>query len=198
MAFERIKEAVDIVEVAQRFGVQVERGRARCFVHDDKTPSLFFRDGRYKCFGCGASGDVFDLVAAVEGVPLLEAARRIDDMYGLGLLRGGGRSPPDPRRLHRTAERARVQAFEQWVLGAGRRVADWCRTLEAWRQTHAPATPAELDAPHPRWAACHDLAYWDWVYHTVFIGRDFRAQLALFYSKEIDDYGRKIDDLAKG
>jgi|GEM_PF-3778826 len=82
MAFERIKEAVDIVEVAQRFGVQVERGRARCFVHDDKTPSLFFRDGRYKCFGCGASGDVFDLVAAVEGVPLLEAARRIDDMYG--------------------------------------------------------------------------------------------------------------------
>jgi hypothetical protein len=49
------------------------RGQTLCPFHDDHDPSLGTFEGydgrtRYKCFACGASGDVIDLVKAVEGV----------------------------------------------------------------------------------------------------------------------------------
>lgn len=49
------------------------RGQTLCPFHDDHDPSLGTFEGydgrtRYKCFACDASGDVIDLVKAVEGV----------------------------------------------------------------------------------------------------------------------------------
>jgi hypothetical protein len=52
----------------------------RCPYHDDKNPSLtVYKDGkghyRHRCFPCGASGDVFDLIQKVDNAPLQEAIR---------------------------------------------------------------------------------------------------------------------------
>ena len=50
-----------------------------CPFHRERTPSftIFADGGRYHCFGCGASGDVFDFVQAVEGVGLIDAAHKL-------------------------------------------------------------------------------------------------------------------------
>lgn len=50
-----------------------------CPFHEDSTPSLFVNEEKqlYKCFGCGASGDLIDFVKAVEKVDFYEALKLI-------------------------------------------------------------------------------------------------------------------------
>ena len=51
--------------VAERLGLHVERHRSLCPFHDDHTPSLTFRNNRYKCWSCGESGDSISLAMKV-------------------------------------------------------------------------------------------------------------------------------------
>ena len=55
---------------------------ACCPFHNDRSPSFTIYDGgkRFKCFGCGASGDVLDFVQAVH---------KVDFVGALNLLGGG-------------------------------------------------------------------------------------------------------------
>jgi len=51
-----------------------------CPFHPDKKPSFTIYEGddgteRYKCFACGANGDVIDFVAGIENIDTAEAAR---------------------------------------------------------------------------------------------------------------------------
>ena len=86
--FEAIKRHVDIRDAATRhYGIEVDRhGKSLCFVHAEKTSSLSFKGGRFKCFGCGIGGSVIDLVCHMRGIQPLEAARELDSLYGLGLF----------------------------------------------------------------------------------------------------------------
>jgi DNA primase len=51
-----------------------------CPFHADRSPSFTIFDSgrRFKCFGCGAGGDVLDFVQRAYGVSLPEAARMLD------------------------------------------------------------------------------------------------------------------------
>ena len=63
--FLAVKESLDIIDVAQHYGVHIVKGnKAHCPFHNDRTPSLSFYEGnrKYHCFSCGAHGDVIDLV----------------------------------------------------------------------------------------------------------------------------------------
>ena len=56
--------AMPIEEVAAKLGIEVGRHKALCPFHQDRHPSLHFdiKRNRYKCFSCGASGNVIALV----------------------------------------------------------------------------------------------------------------------------------------
>ena len=56
-----------------------------CFEHNDKHPSMKLYEKNYHCFGCGAHGDVIALVASILGISMIEAAKRINADFGLGL-----------------------------------------------------------------------------------------------------------------
>lgn len=65
-------------------------GRLRCCCpfHDEKTPSFYvYDDGRFKCFGCGKSGDVFQFVQWMENLSFREAKELLE----------GARFEPAPR-----------------------------------------------------------------------------------------------------
>ena len=60
---------LSIIDVADKLGFKLkglgdEGRRALCPYHDDKHPSLHFskKKGIFKCFVCGAKGDLFKLV----------------------------------------------------------------------------------------------------------------------------------------
>lgn len=81
MDYQQIRQEVNIEEVARWLGIPVQNGKARCPFHNDQTPSLSFKEGRYKCFGCDASGDAIDLVAKLRHLSTAEAAQRITEAF---------------------------------------------------------------------------------------------------------------------
>ncbi|MBN2253341.1 MAG: toprim domain-containing protein, partial [Kosmotogaceae bacterium] len=70
---DEIKDKVDIVSLFASFGVELTKKGSSyiglCPFHDDHNPSLSVDQGKglFNCFGCGASGDVFDVVERIKG-----------------------------------------------------------------------------------------------------------------------------------
>lgn len=67
--------ATPIEEVAENLGIGIVRHMALCPFHNDKHPSLHFdlKKNRYKCFACGESGNVIDLVMRYNNMEFKEA-----------------------------------------------------------------------------------------------------------------------------
>jgi len=63
-----------------------------CPFHDEKTPSFTVSPVRqtFKCFGCGAGGDVFSFVQLKENIGFPEALRLLADRAGISLEPAGG------------------------------------------------------------------------------------------------------------
>ena len=77
----------EIVEVISRYVELKPKGRefaALCCFHDDSNPSMFVNKSKqiFKCFSCGAGGDVWDFVQQYHKVGFVEAKKIADD--GLG------------------------------------------------------------------------------------------------------------------
>jgi DNA primase len=75
---------------------------ACCPFHQEKSPSFHVDDrrNRYKCFGCGASGDHFTFVCETEGLSFPEAVERLAEQAGVAL------PAPDPQAARREKKRA--------------------------------------------------------------------------------------------
>lgn len=56
-----------------------------CPFHDDKHPSFLVKDERFKCFACGAAGDVFTFVMRAENVTFPQAVRIAGRIAGVAL-----------------------------------------------------------------------------------------------------------------
>jgi DNA primase len=88
-----IKNGVDLVALVGDLGLPVTRSgskfKALCPFHDDKNPSLELNPQRqsYKCWSCGAGGDVFDFIKDYLRVEFPEALRMLADRAGVVLER---------------------------------------------------------------------------------------------------------------
>ncbi len=97
-----IKEANDIVEIIgervnlKKTGVNY---RGLCPFHSEKTPSFFVSEEmqRFKCFGCGASGDVYTFLQQYEGMTFYEALQYLADRAGIKLKKIA-KTPEDDQR----------------------------------------------------------------------------------------------------
>ena len=61
-----------------------------CPFHNEKTPSFFVNEDmqNFKCFGCGASGDVLSYVERKYNLSFMEAAERLANEYSFELPKG--------------------------------------------------------------------------------------------------------------
>lgn len=85
---EEIRERVDAVELISQYVELKQAGRnwkGLCPFHQEKEPSFNVnRESRFwKCFGCGAGGDVFSFVMRIENVAFPEAMRMLAERAGL-------------------------------------------------------------------------------------------------------------------
>lgn len=86
----QIKESTDIVEI---IGERISLGRSGtslrglCPFHSEKSPSFFVNEQfqRYKCFGCGESGDVFSFLEKYEGMTFNETLKYLAERAGITL-----------------------------------------------------------------------------------------------------------------
>jgi DNA primase len=118
-----IKQAVDIVALVGEDRSLVRAGskyKALCPFHDDHNPSLEVNPDRqsYKCWSCGAGGDVFSWVQARQRVEFPEALRMLAERAGIALETSAAREPAadGPTRaelldVHDWAQRRFVEAL---------------------------------------------------------------------------------------
>lgn len=85
---DEVRSKNDIVDVASKYITLNRRGGnywACCPFHNEKTPSFSIKqDGQFfKCFGCGESGNVFNLVMKMENVDFYTAVEILAKNAGL-------------------------------------------------------------------------------------------------------------------
>lgn len=106
---------IDIKEVFNRYiGGEIQRnGFCKCPFHSEKTASfmLFQKNKSFYCFGCGVGGNVINLVARALNIGYLEAMKRLDEDYALGLFNKTIKT--DLKRSKEAVEIARKQLEKQ-------------------------------------------------------------------------------------
>ena len=100
---ERVRLAQPISSVIGNYVALKRAGRnylGLCPFHGEKTPSFNVRDetGRYKCFGCGASGDVFKFVQEVERLDFVGAIEHLAAKSGITITYTTGGPSRDRQR----------------------------------------------------------------------------------------------------
>lgn len=87
-AINEIRNKVDIVDIISSYLPLTQKGKnyfGVCPFHDDTTPSMSVsRDKQiYKCFSCGASGNVFNFIMEYEHVSFKEALMILSEKTGV-------------------------------------------------------------------------------------------------------------------
>lgn len=101
-AVDRVQQANNIIDVVSEYVSLVKKGREMvglCPFHEDHRPSLSVNETKqiFKCFACGAGGDVLKFVQMREGLTFPQAIERLAQRAGIVLAPSSRRSG-DPRR----------------------------------------------------------------------------------------------------
>jgi DNA primase catalytic core len=104
-----MKTQIDISTVIERFIPVKKQGNrwvAVCPFHDDHSPSMNITPamGIYKCFACGAGGDMFKFVQDHEKVEFPEAVEIIADMCGFQLPQSDADTPAVKEKKEKKAQ----------------------------------------------------------------------------------------------
>lgn len=159
---DEIKSRLTMDDLFAAYGFEKDRGGfIRCPFHSEKTPSLSAYDHgtKWKCFGCGESGDVISFVEKLYNLNFGQAVLRLDTDFGLGLsTRTPGRR--QKARLSKALmESKKAEAEQKTALND---LTCYRRTLWGFFQNKKPSSMEE--AQHPDFAlALRELDYLDCV-----------------------------------
>ncbi len=82
MTTEEIKKSVSMREIAERYGIQVNRsGFCKCIFHNERTPSMKLYKDSFYCFSCQKSGDVFTFIQKMDGLSFKEVFAMLGGEY---------------------------------------------------------------------------------------------------------------------
>ena len=134
--YETIKAAVPMRQAAEHYGLKTSRnGMACCPFHHDRHPSMKLNEDYFFCFGCGAKGDVIDLVARLFDLSGYEAAQRLASDFGIATEPGQAVAAScKPKRSH-------IRQFREDEMLSFRVLTDYLHLLEDWKVRYAPKTP---------------------------------------------------------
>ena len=166
-----IKAAISVKQAAEHYGLKVNRnGMACCPFHNDRHPSLKLNEDYFFCFGCGAKGDVIDLVARLFNMSSYEAAQKLASDFGLY---------PKPPTVAAMAKPKRpyIRQFREDEMLCFRVLTDYLHLLEDWKVRYAPKTPE--DALDDRFVeACQMHCYIEYMADVLTVG-DLEERVAL-------------------
>jgi hypothetical protein len=139
----------------------------KCLFHEDSTPSASIFRGRFHCFGCGISLDVFEFLQRVRGEDFKSALAFLAARYGVR-LKSGNLTEPEKRAYARRRAAAEREAGEliQWKARMVAALRDARNVyLQAYHRTRRYIITHGLDAPAGNLAAdayeCYERRYQD-------------------------------------
>ena len=113
--FAEVHDRVTALESAEFYGLEFGRNkRAVCPWHADKHPDLAFYDDGARCYchACHEGGDAIALTAKLFGLSTLDAARKLNDDFKLGIDAGARPSPKVAQRKLKSIQRRET---ERWA-----------------------------------------------------------------------------------
>ena len=169
--YETIKAAISVKQAAEHYGLKASRnGMACCPFHNDRYPSLKLNEEYFFCFGCGAKGDVIDLVARLFDLSNYEAAQRLAADFGLDP------KPPNAAAMVKS-KHPRIRQFREDEMLCFRVLTDYLHLLEDWKVRYAPKTLEDtLDDRFVE--ACQMLDYIEYMADVLTVG-DLEERVAL-------------------
>jgi hypothetical protein len=184
--YETVKDNVSLREVAQRYGIDVNRyGKALCPFHNDRHPSLYVADDHYYCFACGEHGDVIDFVGRLFQLSPYDAARKLLADFHLSLDK-----PPSVAALHAKRIRTEAQRLMENERLCFSVLSDYARVLRDWKVRYAPQPPDE--PVHARFVeACRNLDQTEY-YLDILCAGDFLERAEVVQQQMADG---KLDEL---
>lgn len=180
--FSDVRRLVSAREVAELNGLHPNRsGFVCCPFHHEKTPSLkLFPDGGWKCFGCGKGGSSIDFEAALYDLNPLDAVKRLNSDFHLGL--DLERREPTPQERQQAQRRREINsAYEMFEVWRG---AMLDRLTACFREGHfalkSLETPADLDRlTDAQTLAIREQARFEWLADTL-SGSTMEQQMQIF------------------
>jgi DNA primase len=165
-AISRVQQANEIVDIVSEHVSLKKKGRellGLCPFHEDHRPSLYVNPAKqiFKCFACGAGGDVLKFVQMREGLTFPQAVERLAERAGIQLrpvrrtvtpATPGQAEDVDPNRLARVNAWA-AQFFQQCLNDPekGKHARDYLdqrqispESVTEWRLGLAPNAPDAL------------------------------------------------------
>jgi DNA primase len=137
---EEVLARADLVEIIGEHITLKRAGkefRALCPFHHEKTPSFYVvpAKGFYKCFGCGAGGNVFTFLMKKEGFSFVEAVRRIASKVGVEVPDDTARATEDPNRALYEAMAFAADFYQRqlWESATGARAQEYLTRRELTR-----------------------------------------------------------------
>ncbi len=169
--YETIKAAISVKQAAEHYGLKVNRnGMACCPFHNDRHPSLKLNEDYFFCFGCGAKGDVIDLVARLFGLRTYQAAQQLASDFGLNQKPPAAADMDKPKRPY-------IRQFREDEMLCFRVLTDYLHLLEDWKVRYAPKTPEDtLDDRFVE--ACQMHCYIEYMADVLTVG-DLEERVAL-------------------
>ena len=169
--YETIKAAISVKQAAEHYGLKVNRnGMACCPFHNDRHPSLKLNEDYFFCFGCGAKGDVIDLVARLFGLTNLQATQQLASDFGLNQKPPAAADMDKPKRPY-------IRQFREDEMLCFRVLTDYLHLLEDWKVRYAPKTPEDtLDDRFVE--ACQMHCYIEYMADVLTVG-DLEERVAL-------------------
>lgn len=91
---DRVRDAANIVDVISQYLDLRKRGQnfvGLCPFHNDTRPSLYVSPAKeiYKCFACGAGGNVFTFLTEYDKISFVGAVKQLGDKYGIEVRLSG-------------------------------------------------------------------------------------------------------------
>ena len=173
--FERVKQAVSVPQIAQHYGIPVNRsGKCCCLFHQDKHPSMKLNDDYYYCFGCQAKGDVISLTEKLFDLTPREAAQKLAADFGL--------APSETLKqaaVKKATKRAEKDELEYVLSLLNKNIG----ILRQMKENHAPKHP---DEPfHMLFVeACKYLEFYQYVSDVLSFGYSADVEAAMKYIKK--------------
>lgn len=143
--FREVRGRVSAQSAARHYGAEFDRrGWCKCPFHDDHHASMSFKNGRFRCWTCNASGDAVDFTASLFGLEPMAAVRKLNADFRLGLPVD---KPPDKDTVAAVRQRQQDQRFlDEFMQWRDRMTKNLCDCFRLARLTMKEVqTPKDLD-----------------------------------------------------